>query len=108
MVAAPAAAPGPRPAGRAPAAGGEAPAAIREDGEPAARTTSPRTASGSPATTPTANRGSPTPPGHPFCLATLFQPEPAGDGSVPHPFVRGLAEAAVEYAANRGSRPMGW
>ncbi|WUD76861.1 hypothetical protein OG937_36770 [Streptomyces sp. NBC_00510] len=47
-------------------------------------------------------------PGHPFYLASLFQPELAGDGSVPHPFVRGLAEAAVEHAANRRSRLMRW
>ncbi|MEU6934022.1 hypothetical protein AB0A05_33220 [Streptomyces sp. NPDC046374] len=38
-------------------------------------------------------------PGHPFFLATLFQPELAGDGSRPHPVVRALARAAVERAA---------
>ncbi|GAA3786050.1 hypothetical protein ACFS5L_38100 [Streptomyces phyllanthi] len=38
-------------------------------------------------------------PGHPFFLATLFQPELTGDGSRPHPFVRALARAAVEHAA---------
>ncbi|GHC55594.1 CTP synthase C-terminal region-related (seleno)protein [Streptomyces flavofungini] len=38
-------------------------------------------------------------PGHPFFLATLFQPEQYGDGSRPHPFVRGLARAAVAHAA---------
>jgi CTP synthase (UTP-ammonia lyase) len=32
---------------------------------------------------------------HPFFLATLFQPELAGDGTRPHPFVRGFAEAAT-------------
>ncbi|MET7594026.1 CTP synthase C-terminal region-related (seleno)protein [Streptomyces sp. NPDC004082] len=38
-------------------------------------------------------------PGHPFFLATLFQPELAGDGSQPHPIVRALARAAVTHAA---------
>ena len=38
-------------------------------------------------------------PGHPFFLATLFQPELAGDGTVPHPYVRALAEAALARAA---------
>ncbi|WP_055586371.1 CTP synthase C-terminal region-related (seleno)protein [Streptacidiphilus griseoplanus] len=37
-------------------------------------------------------------PEHPFFLATLFQPELAGDGARPHPFVRGLAAAAVAQA----------
>ncbi|MEV6331043.1 hypothetical protein [Streptomyces sp. NPDC051909] len=37
-------------------------------------------------------------PGHPFFLATLFQPELAGDGSRPHPIVRALARAAVTRA----------
>ncbi|MEV7521068.1 hypothetical protein [Streptomyces sp. NPDC091371] len=36
--------------------------------------------------------------GHPFFLATLFQPELRGDGSVPHPIVRALAVAAVTHA----------
>ncbi|GHJ99899.1 hypothetical protein SY2F82_16970 [Streptomyces sp. Y2F8-2] len=40
-------------------------------------------------------------PGHPFFLATLFQPELAGDGSRPHPVVRALAQAAVEHAGRR-------
>ncbi|UQX03626.1 hypothetical protein [Streptomyces sp. RerS4] len=40
-------------------------------------------------------------PGHPFFLATLFQPELAGDGSRPHPAIRALAEAAVARAAGR-------
>ncbi|MFI9804404.1 hypothetical protein ACIHEJ_08525 [Streptomyces sp. NPDC052301] len=40
-------------------------------------------------------------PGHPFFLASLFQPELAGDGSRPHPMVRALARAAVEHAASR-------
>jgi len=43
-------------------------------------------------------------PGHPFWLATLFQPELYGDGSVPHPYVRALAEAAVTRAAQANSR----
>ncbi|WP_328437945.1 hypothetical protein OHA71_13410 [Streptomyces sp. NBC_00444] len=37
-------------------------------------------------------------PGHPFFLASLFQPELSGDGSRPHPMVRALARAAVEHA----------
>ncbi|MGW1671471.1 CTP synthase C-terminal region-related (seleno)protein [Streptomyces sp. NPDC002324] len=37
-------------------------------------------------------------PGHPFFLATLFQPELAGDGSRPHPVLRAFARAAVEHA----------
>ncbi|MFJ6937793.1 hypothetical protein [Streptomyces sp. NPDC101132] len=40
-------------------------------------------------------------PGHPFYLATLFQPELHGDGSRPHPVVRALAAAAVEHARAR-------
>ncbi|MBL1103655.1 hypothetical protein JK361_03385 [Streptomyces sp. 5-8] len=44
-------------------------------------------------------------PGHPFFLASLFQPELAGDGSHPHPMVRALARAAVEHAASRLTRP---
>ncbi|MFG2891016.1 hypothetical protein [Streptomyces sp. NPDC048248] len=38
-------------------------------------------------------------PGHPFFLATLFQPELAGDGTRPHPLIRGLAAAGVTHAA---------
>ncbi|MFE9254340.1 hypothetical protein [Streptomyces sp. NPDC006879] len=38
-------------------------------------------------------------PGHPFFLASLFQPELYGDGSTPHPLVRALAAAAVAHAA---------
>ncbi|MEU4426994.1 hypothetical protein AB0F81_40755 [Actinoplanes sp. NPDC024001] len=34
-------------------------------------------------------------PGHPFYLATLFQPELAGDGSDPHPVIRGFVRAAA-------------
>jgi CTP synthase (UTP-ammonia lyase) len=40
-------------------------------------------------------------PGHPFFLATLFQPELAGDGDRPHPAVRALARAAAARAAAR-------
>ncbi|GKQ37403.1 hypothetical protein [Streptomyces sp. A012304] len=40
-------------------------------------------------------------PGHPFFLASLFQPELSGDGARPHPMIRGLARAAVEHAARR-------
>ncbi|SNY32706.1 CTP synthase C-terminal region-related (seleno)protein [Paractinoplanes atraurantiacus] len=35
-------------------------------------------------------------PGHPFYLATLFQPELAGDGSDPHPVIRGFTRAAAQ------------
>ncbi|WBO63112.1 CTP synthase C-terminal region-related (seleno)protein [Streptomyces camelliae] len=45
-------------------------------------------------------------PGHPFFLASLFQPELAGDGSRPHPMIRALARAAVEHAAAERSRPV--
>ncbi|MCQ4041003.1 hypothetical protein ACFOSC_09825 [Streptantibioticus rubrisoli] len=38
-------------------------------------------------------------PEHPFFLATLFQPELHGDGTRPHPIIRGLASAAVRQAA---------
>jgi CTP synthase (UTP-ammonia lyase) len=44
-------------------------------------------------------------PDHPFFLATLFQPELAGDGSRPHPIIRALAAAAVEHAAMGAARP---
>lgn len=37
-------------------------------------------------------------PGHPFFLASLFQPELSGDGSRPHPMVTAWARAAVEHA----------
>ncbi|MEU2773050.1 hypothetical protein ABZ646_08975 [Streptomyces sp. NPDC007162] len=40
-------------------------------------------------------------PGHPFFLATLFQPELSGDGSRPHPVIRALARAATAHAAER-------
>lgn len=45
-------------------------------------------------------------PGHPFFLATLFQPELCGDGSRPHPIVRALARAAVEHAGRRAGQPV--
>ncbi|HVQ92516.1 MAG TPA: CTP synthase [Mycobacteriales bacterium] len=38
-------------------------------------------------------------PGHPFYLATLFQPELAGDGSRPHPIVAAFASAVAAHAA---------
>jgi CTP synthase (UTP-ammonia lyase) len=37
-------------------------------------------------------------PQHPFFLATLFQPELAGDGTRPHPIIRALAAAAITHA----------
>jgi len=37
-------------------------------------------------------------PGHPFFLATLFQPELAGDGGRAHPVIRALATAATARA----------
>lgn len=43
-------------------------------------------------------------PAHPFYLATLFQPELAGDGTDPHPFITALAEAAVTHAEQANSR----
>ena len=46
-------------------------------------------------------------PGHPFFLASLFQPELSGDGSRPHPMVRALARAAVAHAARREPQPAG-
>ncbi|WP_225826340.1 glutamine amidotransferase-related protein [Streptomyces naphthomycinicus] len=45
-------------------------------------------------------------PGHPFFLASLFQPELAGDGTHPHPVVRALARAAVEHAAAPSAPPV--
>ncbi|MGW2743072.1 CTP synthase C-terminal region-related (seleno)protein [Streptomyces sp. NPDC001450] len=44
-------------------------------------------------------------PGHPFFLATLFQPELSGDGSRPHPVLRALARAAVEHAGRAERLP---
>ncbi|WP_369241641.1 hypothetical protein AB5J56_43095 [Streptomyces sp. R21] len=46
-------------------------------------------------------------PGHPFFLATLFQPELAGDGTRPHPIIRALASAAVEHATRNSARALG-
>ncbi|MCK9925267.1 hypothetical protein MXD61_25905 [Frankia sp. AgPm24] len=40
-------------------------------------------------------------PGHPFFLATLFQPELGSDAGRVHPVIRGFAEAAVARAAAR-------
>jgi CTP synthase (UTP-ammonia lyase) len=37
-------------------------------------------------------------PGHPFFVATLFQPELHGDGSQPHPVIVAMAQAAAEHA----------
>ncbi|MFJ4189126.1 hypothetical protein [Kitasatospora sp. NPDC089509] len=37
-------------------------------------------------------------PGHPFFLASLFQPELSGDGTRAHPMIRALAAAAVAHA----------
>jgi CTP synthase (UTP-ammonia lyase) len=42
-------------------------------------------------------------PEHPFYLAALFQPELAGDGTVPHPYLRAFAEAAVRHAERANS-----
>ncbi|MFE0675446.1 hypothetical protein [Streptomyces sp. NPDC058867] len=41
-------------------------------------------------------------PGHPFFLASLFQPELSGDGSRPHLMITAWARAAVEHAGRRG------
>ncbi|MFI6941903.1 gamma-glutamyl-gamma-aminobutyrate hydrolase family protein [Streptomyces sp. NPDC050418] len=38
-------------------------------------------------------------PDHPFFLASLFQPELAGDGTRAHPVIQGFAAAAVRAAA---------
>lgn len=43
-------------------------------------------------------------PGHPFFLATLFQPELA-DGPRPHPIIRAFARAAISQALAAGVRP---
>jgi CTP synthase (UTP-ammonia lyase) len=40
-------------------------------------------------------------PDHPFFLATLFQPELAGDGSRAHPVVRAFATACAAHARER-------
>jgi CTP synthase (UTP-ammonia lyase) len=40
-------------------------------------------------------------PGHPFFLATLFQPELAGDGSQAHPLIHAFVAAAADRAEKR-------
>ncbi|SDI29207.1 Glutamine amidotransferase class-I [Nonomuraea jiangxiensis] len=40
-------------------------------------------------------------PGHPFFLATMFQPELAGDGRRPHPVVSAFAAAVTRHATRR-------
>ncbi|BCY06556.1 hypothetical protein [Actinoplanes sp. L3-i22] len=40
-------------------------------------------------------------PAHPFYLATLFQPELAGDGGLAHPLIRGFAQAASALTATQ-------
>jgi CTP synthase (UTP-ammonia lyase) len=40
-------------------------------------------------------------PGHPFFVATLFQPERQDDRAQPHPAIRAFATAATERAAER-------
>ncbi|MFF5210491.1 hypothetical protein [Streptosporangium sp. NPDC000396] len=40
-------------------------------------------------------------PGHPFFLATLFQPELAGDGTRPHPIITAFASAATGQQVRR-------
>lgn len=47
-------------------------------------------------------------PDHPFYFATLFQPELAGDGTVPHPVVRAFACAVVERAAKTFEASAQW
>lgn len=44
-------------------------------------------------------------PGHPFFLASLFQPELSGDGTRAHPVIRALAVAAVAHADSAASTP---
>lgn len=46
-------------------------------------------------------------PGHPFFLATLFQPEIRPDVSRPHPVIRAFAEAALARAAHRHATSRG-
>ncbi|WP_433018278.1 CTP synthase C-terminal region-related (seleno)protein [Kribbella sp. CA-294648] len=43
-------------------------------------------------------------PTHPFYLATLFQPELAGD-KTPHPIISSFAQAAATHASTRVSKP---
>ncbi len=42
-------------------------------------------------------------PRHPFFLATMFQPELAGDGRRPHPVISAFAAAVSRHAAARAS-----
>jgi CTP synthase (UTP-ammonia lyase) len=42
-------------------------------------------------------------PGHPFFLATLFQPELAGDGARAHPVIRAFATACAAHARERAA-----
>ncbi|WP_374121986.1 gamma-glutamyl-gamma-aminobutyrate hydrolase family protein [Frankia sp. AiPa1] len=46
-------------------------------------------------------------PGHPFFLATLFQPELGSQAGRAHPVIRGFAEAAVARAAARSTAARG-
>jgi CTP synthase (UTP-ammonia lyase) len=45
-------------------------------------------------------------PDHPFFLVTLFQPELAGDGTDPHPIIRGFVAAAGAAQAGRSPRTL--
>ena len=42
-------------------------------------------------------------PRHPFFMATLFQPELAGDGTEAHPIIRAFVAAAAEHAASKAA-----
>ena len=44
-------------------------------------------------------------PGHPFFVATLFQPELYGDGNQPHPIILAMAQAAAEHATATAEAP---
>ncbi|MFI6356924.1 hypothetical protein ACIBJF_30660 [Streptomyces sp. NPDC050743] len=44
-------------------------------------------------------------PGHPFFLASLFQPELSGDPARPHPMIRALAQAAADHASRELAHP---
>ncbi|MER6064031.1 hypothetical protein [Streptomyces sp. NPDC001792] len=44
-------------------------------------------------------------PGHPFFLASLFQPELSGDPARPHPMIRALAQAAADHASPALAHP---
>jgi CTP synthase (UTP-ammonia lyase) len=46
-------------------------------------------------------------PGHPFFVATLFQPELAGDGRRPHPLIAAFAAAVSHHAARRATAAAG-